>query len=95
MKCKNMDQLITEYKRLRPQEHYFDRDTLAFFGESIDTMKSLGVETIRDRLGNKVEVYVINRWQEGHPLGSRYSKAYFDTETLEDLSPYSESGEVL
>jgi hypothetical protein len=33
--------LISEYQRMHPNGHFFDRDTLKFFGETVSSMRLL------------------------------------------------------
>lgn len=33
--------LIGEYQRMHPNGHFFDRDTLKFFGETVSSMRLL------------------------------------------------------
>lgn len=76
--------LVNAYQRTHPDEHYFDRDTLKFFGESFSTMRLLkGQATIKDWSGEKHTCYVLSRLQRNHPMGPRRTYAYFDVETLD------------
>lgn len=69
-----------------PKGHYFDYDTLKFFGESLSSMRLLkGTSTITDICGEKHECYVISKFQNKHPMGPRRVYDYFDVETLENV----------
>ena len=84
----NINQLISEYYRKNPDGHFFDRDTLKFFGESVSSMRLLkGTTNIIDISGNEHEAYTISRLQRNYPGGARRTYAYFDIETLDDVIP--------
>ena len=38
--------LLSEYLRMHPNRHFFDRDTLKFFGETVSSMRLLK-ETVK------------------------------------------------
>lgn len=83
---KSIGELKSAYYEKHPQGHYFDADTLKFFGETLSSMKLLKRTTvITDSLGKEHTVYVISRLQRNHPNGARRTYAYFDVETLEDI----------
>ena len=85
---KNIDQLIREYYRMNPNGHYFDPDTLKFFGESRSTMRLLKDRVlITDSMDEQHECYVISKLSKNFPTGQRRTYAYFDIITLEDISP--------
>lgn len=74
------------YYRKNPDGHYFDTDTLKFFGERFSDMRLLkGTTRITDVSGDEHEVYTVSRLQRNYPGGSRRTYAYFDTSTLEDI----------
>ena len=95
MECNNIEELIEEYKRLHPNGYCFDEDTLYFFGESVDKMEFLGTDKVFDSFGEETEVYIIKRFQKNHPMGPRYTNAYFQVDTLEDISAYTKDGKEL
>ena len=83
---KDMGHFIRAYYDKHPYGHYFDRDTLKFFGERISDMRLLkGEHTVTDISGEKHNAICISRIQRNHPGGSRRTYAYFDAETLEDI----------
>ena len=44
--------LISEYQRMHPNGHFFDRDTLKFFGETVSSMRLLkGTVKVTDSMG--------------------------------------------
>ena len=78
--------LMSRYYEKHPHGHFFDRDTLKFFGESISTMRLLkGTTVVTDICGEKHECYVLSRLQKKHPMGPRRTYAYFDVETMDDV----------
>lgn len=84
---KNINDLINDYYEKNPNGHYFDRDTLKFFGERISDMRLLkGTMKIKDISGKEHEVYVISRLQRNYPGGARRTYAYFDVDTLNDIT---------
>lgn len=84
--CRNIDGLISRYYSKHPDGHYFDPDTLKFFGERRSDMRLLKERAeITDISGQKHRCYVVSRLQRKHPCGPRRSYAYFDVETLEDV----------
>ena len=95
MEINNIKELIKEYNRLRPNSHYFDEDTLDFFGESVDKMEFLGTDKVFDSFGEETEVYVIKRFQKNHPMGPRYTRTYFRVDTLENIPANTKDGEEL
>lgn len=73
--------LISEYYKHRPDEHYFDRDSLRFFGERLSEMYVLKNTTIV----NGHECYIVSSIQRP-PYGKPYRHhAYFDTKTYERI----------
>ncbi len=78
--------LVNAYCEKHPDGHFFDSDTLKFFGESLSTMRLLkGTVTITDICGDTHTCYVISRLQKKYPGGKRRTYAYFDVETLDDV----------
>jgi hypothetical protein len=83
---KDINEFIREYYRKNPRGHYFDRDTLKFFGERISDMRILkDTIKVKDVLGEEHEAYVVSRLQRKYPGGARRTYAYFDVNTLEDI----------
>lgn len=83
---KNIDDLIRAHYAKNPNGHYFDPDTLKWFGERRSDMRLLkGTVKIKDVCENLHEAYVISRLQRNHPNGPRRTRAYFDTTTLQDV----------
>lgn len=78
--------LRNAYYAKHPSGHYFDHDTLKFFGESLSSMRLLkGTVKVKDMCGKEHEAYVISRLQKKYPGGARRTYAWFDVETLDDI----------
>lgn len=78
--------LAYEYQRRHPNGHYFDRDTLKFFGETFSTMRVLkGTVEVTDRHGEKHTAYVLSSLQRKHPLGARRKWTWFDATTFDEI----------
>lgn len=83
-----VDKLIREYYRNNPDGHYFDRDTLKWFGETRSTMNVLkNTVIIVDSMDQKHECYVLSKFSKKYPGGPRRTYAYFDVKTLDDVNP--------
>ena len=81
-----INKLIKAYYEKHPDGHYFDKDTLRFFGERISDMYVLKkTVTVTDSRGEDHEAYVVSRLQRNHPSGPRRTYAYFDVDTLNDI----------
>ena len=81
----NIHSFINDYNE-KQHGHYFDRETLKFFGERLSDMRILKNIVVReDYQGKKHDCYVISRLQRNHPNGPRRTLAYFDIETLEEI----------
>lgn len=79
---------IRMYYARHPNGHFFDRDTLKFFGERRSEMRLLkNTVKIRDICGETHECYVISSVQRpGAPLRRRRAYHYFDVDTLTDVT---------
>lgn len=85
----SVQELIKKYYEHQPNGHYFDEQTLNFFGETVSKMKVLSVfETIKDCFGNIHKCYVLKKYSANYPGGGRWTYAYFDCETFEDITSY-------
>jgi len=85
-KIANIDDLIYQYYKKNPNGHFFDYDTLKWFGESRSRMRLLkGTTFITKWNGEKVECYIISKYSAKYPGGGRTTYAYFDVNTLEDV----------
>ena len=84
-----INKLINAYYEKNPDGHYFDKDTLRYFGERIADMYVLdGTVKIKDYNGEERECYIVSRLQRNYPGGARRTYAYFDVETLQDITNY-------
>ena len=80
--------LRSAYYRTHPNGHFFDHDTLKFFGESMSSMRLLkGKAVIKDLLGEEHTCYVLSKLSRNYPGGPRRTYAYFDVKTLDDIIP--------
>ena len=79
-------ELISNYKRTHPKGHYFDKDTLQWFGERIGEMKIIGTDTCEDYDGNIVECYVLRSLQRNHPIAPTYKYTYFTKDKFNPIS---------
>ncbi len=87
MKIANAYQLIDQYRKKQPTGHFFDPETLEFFGEKTYEMRLLKeLEDIEDYDGIH-RCYVLTSIQHKHPLGKRIAHHYFDAVTLENIRP--------
>lgn len=80
------EKLIVKHKQAVPNSHFFDKDTLKFFGERISEMivwKKL--VNIKDYHGEMHKCYVLSSLQRNHPCGASRSYHYFDSETFEEV----------
>lgn len=79
-------ELIKNHKRQHPSSHFFDRDTLDFFGETIGNMEVLkNTAKCTDSLGEEHTCYVITTVQKNCPFGAKRAHHYFDTTTFEHV----------
>jgi|LSQX01.2.fsa_nt_gb hypothetical protein len=73
-----------------PGSHWFDRDTLKFFGEALSRMEVLKkTVTVTDSLGEKHECYVVSATRAkdwNGPSKPYVYHHYFDVDTLEGVS---------
>lgn len=78
--------LRNAYLRTHPNGHWFDSDTLAFFGESLSTMYLLkGTYRVKDCLGVEHSCYKVSKLSRKYPGGPKRTYAYFDVNTLNDI----------
>ena len=82
------NKLIREYYKHNPEGHYFDYDTLKWFGESRSTMNVLKKTVeVTDSLDEVHTCYVLSKLSKKYPGGPRRTYAYFDIKTFEDITP--------
>ena len=74
----SIDRLAREYYNKNPDGHYFDRDTLKFFGEAISRMYLYkNLENITDISGEKHICYCIRKEGKDFLGKKRVSYGYF------------------
>lgn len=74
------------YCQKHPNGHFFDHDTLKFFGETMSSMRLLKDKIIvTDCMGKDHTCYILSSLQRKHPCGPRRKYHYFDIETLENV----------
>lgn len=83
---KDIYDLRNAYLRTHPNGHWFDSNTLAFFGESLSTMYLLkGTYRVKDCLGVEHSCYKVSKLSRKYPGGPRRTYAYFDVNTFDDV----------
>lgn len=76
--------LMDGYKANNRSGHFFDSDTLKFFGERISEMRVLkATEKIKTYSGEIHECYVLSSLQRKNPSGPKRAYHYFDINTFE------------
>lgn len=79
--------LINAYREKQPGGHYFDADTLAWFGEHVFEMRLLKrLQVVEDYDGEHL-CLVLSSLQRKAPGGPKTAHHYFDVETMEDIHP--------
>lgn len=73
----SVEELRKQYNK-KQGGHFFDKETLDFFGERLHEMKVTGKETVDGH-----ECYVLVTHQHNAPGGTRAAFHYFDTDTFE------------
>lgn len=79
-------QLIRRYSESHPTGHFFDRETLKFFGERISEMRVLkGTVEVNDVCGKSHECYILSSLQRNHPFKPTRVYHYFDSTTFDHI----------
>ena len=82
----SVNELIQNYKSNNPEGHFFDKDTLKFFGERKSDMRvDKDIVTIKDFSGNDRQAYRFTSKQRNAPGGPRTSEHFFDKDTFEEI----------
>ena len=82
-----VNELVRRYYEKHPNGHFFDRDTLKFFGERLSEMYVWkGKVKKTDSMGVTHTCYVLSSLQRKHPMGPRRVYHYFDAETFDDVA---------
>lgn len=85
---KTVDQLVKAYRTAHPNGHYFDEETLRFFGEKLSDMKVLDeTATITYPTGETHECYVLEKISRDFSGRKMRTRGYFDVNTLKTISP--------
>lgn len=78
--------LKSRYEGKHPHGHFFDADTLKFFGERLSEMRVLkGTVKIKDICNEEHECYVVSSYQRKCPSGPCRAYHYFDVETYDHI----------
>jgi len=78
--------LSRKYYENNPGGHFFDRDTLKFFGERMSEMYVFkNKEKVKDGQGVEHECYVLSSLQRVPYVGKRRHYAWFDANTFEEI----------
>ena len=81
-------EFIEKYRVAQPDGHFFDRETLRFFGERLSEMRVLkGTALIECEDGETRECYRVSSLQRKHPRGPRRSYTFFCVKTLDEVFP--------
>ena len=79
-------ELMKKHKAAHKDSHFFDDDTLKFFGERISEMKiEKDTVTIIDYCGKEHQCYVLSSYQRKYPTGARRVQFYFDVDTFDTV----------
>ena len=77
--------LADKYYEHHPDGHFFDEETLAFFGEDLSESQVLEeTEFVKDWNGHPHECYVYKGFQHNAPIPD-WHYAYFDVETFDSI----------
>lgn len=79
-------ELRSRYLEKHPNGHFFDSDTLKFFGETLSSMRVLR-ETVqkRDSMGEMHTCYTLSKLSKDFTGEKRRNYAYFDVDTFEHV----------
>lgn len=84
----NIYTLKDKYYQNHPNGHFFDSDTLKFFGESLSDMSVLKkTVTVTDCMGEKHTCYCVSKLGRDWNGRRRRSYAYFDVDNFDDIIP--------
>ena len=84
MEIKSVYGLMYEHRAKHPDHHFFDKETLKFFGERISEMRLLEkTAKITDWSGVEHTCYVLSTLQRNNPTGPKRHYTYFDVDTLQ------------
>lgn len=84
----NVYTLRDRYYQNNPDGHFFDHDTLKFFGETMSSMRVLTkTDKIRGYDGTVHECYCFSTLQRKYPGGARRAYHWFDINTYDEIIP--------
>lgn len=79
-------QLKAYYLEKHPNGHFFDPDTLKFFGETLSSMRVLrGTVQKKDSMGEVHTCYMLSKLSRDFSGKKRRNYAYFDVDTFEHV----------
>lgn len=78
-------ELIRNYKATHPRGHFFDTETLSFFGERVSNMRVNDVKVVNSE-GQLMRAYKLTSLQRNAPIKPFYSVHYFDQSTFDEVS---------
>lgn len=78
---------ISKYRQNNPNGHFFDKETLRFFGENISEMSYNGLTEITDYRGRRRDVHELRVIQHEPVFGKRWKLHYFDIQTYDQVFP--------
>lgn len=83
-----IEKLIYLYEKHNPGGHFFDKQTLKFFGERLSDMRVLkGEYIITDNTTKETKTcYGISRLQRNYPGGAKRTHVYFDKGTFSPVN---------
>ncbi len=77
---------IQLYNEKNPNGHFFDRDTLRFFGERRSDMRVLQNTSEFISSIDKIHTcYTLSTLQRNNPAGTRRKYHYFDVDTMQHI----------
>ena len=84
----NVHEFKAEYERRHPGDHFFDHETLKFFGETMSSMRLLKCKArVKELCGEEHTCFVLSTSQRIPFVGRRRKYHYFDCETLDNIIP--------
>lgn len=82
----SIHEFIYDHKQKHPGSHFFDAETLKFFGERLSEMRILKtISTITDGDGETRHCYCLSRLQRPPFSGPVRKYTYFDVHTLDEV----------
>ena len=83
IKIKTVSDLKRVYQEKHPDGHFFDKETMKFWGCRMSDMRITGVASISDYRGNKHNCYCVSSRRKDYYGNYVTDMYYFDTETLD------------